>query len=251
MDGTGASGRARAAERIRKLRNVTVDRGATEAEALSAARLALELMSEYGFTEEDLSVEEEREVRDDGSDLGAGEENWHSDLIAGAVAYLTDTMLVGHFTPRGKITFFGLGKDAEIARYLFAVCMGAMRRSREEYAATQVLMRPSVRLRNVRSFLLGMAPSLAGKVMSLKPSNAGTGLVVAKKALIEAEVRKRHDRLRDANVRSGRVADEDAYGKGEEAGRRVILMDAVSGDGQGPTVESLAGPLRPGDPADR
>ena len=111
--------RDRIKERVAKLLNLTLDKGASENEAMMAAEKAAELMAFYDIEASEISVRSARAIKQTVSSRKYGKM-----IIAAPVAHhvaqLCDCMYWGSTEETGKrYTFFGLPADAEIAAYLF------------------------------------------------------------------------------------------------------------------------------------
>ena len=111
--------RDRIKERVAKLLNLTLDKGASENEAMMAAEKAAELMAFYDIEASELSVRSARATKQTVSARKYGKM-----IIAAPVAHhvaqLCDCMYWGSTEETGKhYTFLGLPADAEIAAYLF------------------------------------------------------------------------------------------------------------------------------------
>jgi hypothetical protein len=119
-------------ERVAKLLNVTVDRGASDAEAMFAADEAARLMAHYDIEAGELSIRSARAIKQTAAVRKYGSMN-----IAGPcarhVAQACDCMYWydGEIDPRDAdlpevwqrsvpvVVFFGLPEDAELAAYFF------------------------------------------------------------------------------------------------------------------------------------
>lgn len=139
-----ASGKARRADILRRLRalfSMTEARGASEAEAHTAARRAAALAAEYGLAY--TSVDEI-----DAETYGSRARPWFRPRSDGrragrkpATRYcltgISDVCGVEHFwTPTsGALSFFGRPHDVEAAHYLYDVVSSAIARGAVEYVA--------------------------------------------------------------------------------------------------------------------
>ncbi len=218
-----ADKRQKILDRIRHLRNRTVAKGCTEVEAIAAAEKVAALLAENDLTLDEVEVRATPFAREDSSVEGdIGERIWK---VADAIAGLTDTRCWTN--PSGvtpvRITFFGLQHEAAIATYLLAVCSRAMRDELDRVGRGWVLFRPNVQRRHRNAFLDGMADSLSTRIRSLKPPQlSGSGLVVLKNSLIDAELARLNMRVQD--LRGRRANDLDLYyGHGRAAGEQVAL----------------------------
>lgn len=210
-------------DRIRQLRNRTVDRGCTEAEAVEAAAKVAQLLADNDLTMDEVEIRATPFTCEDTAlEADIGERIW---LVAEAIAHLTDCRT--WVSPTGadpvRIFFFGLAHESEIANYLLAICSRAMRDDLSRAAKQWALYRPNVRRRRRGAFLDGMADSLARRIRALKtPRPPGKGIVVLKDALVEAELERLGMRFRDQRGRMPNDLD-DGFLDGRIAGDRVAL----------------------------
>lgn len=199
------------AARIRALLAMTVANGCTEAEALSAAEKAAELLAQYELTMDEVemraspfSASEQDHASDD-----VGERFW---VVANAISELTNTR---SWTSRPGVhpvrySFFGLAHEVEIASYLLEICSRAVRTEVQraaiegEWAFLRLAIRRSRRI----GFIDGMCDRLADRIRDLRPPRpAGTGLVILRNALIDEEMRNRRIKLDSGNARDSRDFD--------------------------------------------
>ena len=107
--------REKVKQRVVKLMNVTLDRGASENEALLAAEKAEELMVHYDIQLSELSLRSARAVQKTVLFRRYGNRRLALEN-ARNIAGLCDCM---YWLSKLKITFFGLPHEAEIATHLF------------------------------------------------------------------------------------------------------------------------------------
>lgn len=229
--------------RIRALMALTEENGASEAEAMSAAAKASELMARYGLGADavDLGAADcaQVECEGGGSDL---------DRIASAVAAFAEVRLwrseAAGRPPR--LTFFGLVEDVQMAGYVFAVCRRAIETETAREADHLSLLRREVREKRLRSFRDGMAHGISEALRRIGErrradlrKSTGRDLVPVKAARVNEEFERLGLHLdsrrlvrRDAAPRDferGRSAGEavridPALGRGDrEAGQRRLL----------------------------
>ncbi|WP_298841915.1 DUF2786 domain-containing protein [uncultured Salinicola sp.] len=218
--------RKKIAERIRALRAKTEANGCTEEEAAAAAAMVAKLLERYGMTLD------ETEMRETGF---SRERHAQDDLVgrcihrvASAIAYMIDIRYwASKPGEEPAITFFGFDHEVEIASYLLDICRNAMTTQSERMGGELRLLRENVRRRRITAFLDGMADRLAQRIRDLKPPTpTGTGLVVLRTELIDAELDRLDLRLEKKRGRPSRSLDEE-YGKGRAAGDRVALNRGI------------------------
>lgn len=110
--------RASLIEKINRLRELTTDRGCTEAEASAAAAKAAELMREARLSEDDL------ELLEKAAKTGIKGRSKAAPLF-GIIGYVTNCVAVEELN--GDVLFVGRDPGPELAGYLLNVCETAVR----------------------------------------------------------------------------------------------------------------------------
>lgn len=220
--------REKLAARIRALRAKTVENGCTEGEAMAAAEKLAQLLADHNMTLDEADLRASPFTRHDHVGVGTvGLKLWK---VASAIADLTNTRTWrgGQASPTG-VTFLGLAHEVEVAAYLLSICERAMR------TEAQTVLRGIRHLSQIRQaarlvpFVDGMADRLARRIRDMiPPARTGTGLVVLRNALIDAEMARRGIELEDGG-RSRRPLDTAAYRAGASAADKVALNRGLSG----------------------
>lgn len=227
----------------------TVANGATEAEAMSAAEKATELMALYQLEETELSVREDAQQYKFRRELFTGMYEPYVIWTIVAISRLTDTR--AHYTEwfdnewtkdrKGKVTFgkvlkravsfFGTDRDTEIAHYYARIVANALCAGADTYLAN------GGDGRSLKSYMLGMCSSMSSRLLGMvKLKNApttdktGTGLIVLKNQLVD---RAYAEEMATESLKKGKVhrakVNEKAYTQGYNEGSKVLFNDAVSG----------------------
>jgi Protein of unknown function (DUF2786). len=186
--------RRKLAERIAALRNMTVENGCTEEEALSAASKAAELMDLYDMSLSEMEMRRSRFTRSErpASD-DVGQRLWR---VASAVSSLTGTRSWSSGSPpRERIHFFGRDSDVEVAGYVFEIAERAIRTAVAAYDKQLAFYRPERRRPKRIAFIDGMVVSLARRIEEIswarrRQASDGTGLVPTKHGLVDAEMER-------------------------------------------------------------
>ena len=209
MAGDGADARAKVAARIRALLSKTVENGCTEAEALSAAALAADMLARH---EMDLDEAELRATPFDEATCAepdaVGERLWRP---AGSIARLTrcEWWRSGPGINPVRITFLGLAHEVEVAGYLCAICARAMNDEVAKFDRHVALLKPDFRRRRRNAFLDGMSETLGERIAAMvKPEPAGKGLVVLRQAMVDGGFEVHYQPL--VTLRSGEVSGCEA-----------------------------------------
>jgi len=217
-------------ERIRALRSKTIENGCTEEEAASAAEMIAKLLERYNISIEECDVRENKfNQQSHTQDDLVGRRLY---IIADAIAYLIEVKYwIQRPGEKPKITFFGFEHEVEIASYLLDICRNAIETQSERIEHENRLLRENVRRRKTIAFIDGMTDRLAERIKALKPApQTGTGLIVLRNTLIEAELKKREINLEDTRTRDAYNLDEN-YGRGISAADRVALNQGLRGPG--------------------
>lgn len=231
--------REKIAARIRALRNMTVENGCTEDEAISAAAILAKLLAEHNMTLDEASLRESPFQRhtEHVEDL-VGERAWK---IADGVAHLVD---IKYWTSRAgvhpvEINFFGFAHEVEIAKYLLEICVGAMRREHRYLRKDFRLLTIPRQRAKIIPFLDGMADRLRLRIRELRPpAPTGTGIVVLRGELIHRALKDEGVKLDSREQRASR--DFDTYGDGVRAADRVSLNRGLTAPDR-PTERLLGG----------
>lgn len=226
-------------KRIRALLAKTVERGASEQEAMMAAAKAAELMAKYDISLSEASAEE----RDD----SVKTENRDCDfvlqepllLVAGAIAHFCSVREWREMRGmKASYHFMGIGPDAEIAAYLFDICARAMTKEAEATQKEWALLRKPVRYTKVRARLKGMSERLCFRIMELswmRHKATGSALVPVKFDVIDQAMADEGIRLHSVSAK-GSFFNGDEYKKGLAAGEGVELNQGLSSGKTGPLI---------------
>jgi hypothetical protein len=222
-------------EKIRKL--LALSCSCNEHEAALAAAHVQRLLSEHNLAMADIEAPV-RPERADSIETAAARKlpRWLRHLTAGVSAAF-DCQAV-HHPAGGRLTFIGVGADAQVAVYTFTYLERTIRKLCSAYlklhAAGVTVPRQRQLLRH--SYCLGAASTVTGRLSEQKRQTPVTpgALVPVKEALIRqamgeiGPVRTLHSR------RS--YVDGNAYAQGQADGRQVGIHRGVA---QGRTARSL------------
>lgn len=237
--------RAKIAERLRRLMQMTVDNGCSEAEAIVAAGKANGLMAEYGLSYADVA-----EVRADRYGVrrrpfsgGSAARRTHHEVSRchGTIAKFCDCKAWYAGT---DLIFFGAETDTETAFYLQDIIRMAMDRECARYLASgerpKGLHGNSLRA----SFLAGMATRVNQRLREMLAvrqadmakvarAGAGTALVVLEKQAVVTERYAQHMAATGLKLKRSTsrhtLRSRDAIQAGMSAGDRVALSAGLNG----------------------
>jgi hypothetical protein len=214
--------------RLRALKAMTVANGCTEAEALVAAEKLAKLLADHNVTLDEAEIRASPFERHTNRHAGeVGQRLWK---VARGIAVLTNTRwwTSGPGVHPVEIGFFGFDHEVAVAKYLLDVCAGAMRRAEREMHANLALLRPVRRELKICPFLDGMADRLGERIAAMKPpAPAGTGLVVLRGQLVDAEAAKIGLNIKTRETLGSRTHEDD-YRAGRRAADQVALNRGVA-----------------------
>lgn len=232
-----SSNRDAALKRIKALAAKTVENGCTEEEAMAAMAKMGELMDRYGIESSETEIREEVCVT---GVHGAERLKTHpSSWCAKAIAAYCDCR-VWHRTGTGRIMFFGLPADVEVATYLMKVVEGAMDRGFKNFKKSPDY--PSYdpypkRTRN--TYMVAFSNRVNARLAEMHKARhteqlvttTGTSLIVVKNAVVTEQWAKTGVTLRKASTGTVRMSGNDAArAAGVAGGNAVHLGSALSGN---------------------
>lgn len=211
-------------DRIRQLREMTSERGCTEAEALAAAEKAAKLMREHGLSDADIVMDEQRSRRR-ASGRSVKAQLWP------IIAACTNTVptLTSDEAGQPIVTFIGRAPGPDIAAYLRDICERAIDRAVREFKRTPFYRRrrglPSKRAA-VSGFVQAMVNRLGNRLWAIfGPQHDPDALAEARSAQLAIYGRGRSIKARDGSLRHC-----EARALGWMAGGKVGLAHGVGGD---------------------
>jgi Protein of unknown function (DUF2786) len=227
--------------KIKALAAKTVDRGASEEEALAAMNVVGRLLTQYNLSMNELDV---RDASYKTIHLKIGRQKRHPiDHAIPSIAALTGTKTWFHKRwgtgADSTYAFFGQEQDLDMVEYLFKVIMSAMeselrtfKRSAEYAAVSWAGGKASAAI----SFQRGMASRLSVRLQqmkkeqddALKARSTSTALVVLKGQLTDEAFKKEGIKLRSART-NYHVGNIGAFRAGHAAGDKVNLSRPING----------------------
>lgn len=228
--------------RLEALRRMTTANGCTEAEALTAAAKAAELLAELGMSDFEIDA---RLMHELGADLGT--RRTPMVMVYTAIASFADCKgWLRRAGGRQTWVYFGEPANLLIAEYVHEVCRRAADTAARDFRRGETYQKrrtSKTRAHALRAFQDGFSRGLAGKIMlglwrrkgvADRPHDERQALVATALAPIEAELARRgmvfHD-LAPLKV-PGRPFREAARGNGYATGRKVDI-DAPLAGGRG------------------
>lgn len=217
------------AKRITALRQMTVERGCTEAEALSAAKKAAELMREYGMSENDITVDEQS-VKSRTKGHSARDPLW--DMLC----HCTNTVATIVDNEREcRRTFVGIDPGPAIATYLYVVLDRAVDREIAIFKAGQFYRRRrtvATRRQAVQDFTSGLVARLRRRIGELFSDSISTE---ALKTALAARAERYPDTSKVA-ARNTKSRFDTAIAAGWISGDNINLSHGVDGAGEAPKM---------------
>lgn len=240
--------RDRIKQKVAKLLNMTVDRGASEAEAMAAADRAAELMAHYDIEASELSIRSARAVEQRVAVRKYGSLNIAMPC-ARHIAQFCDCKywLSTETDPRDEdlpevwqrkeraVAFFGLPADAEIAAYLFDLITNVISAEIDIYKVSADYQSDGVNGRTaITSFIKGMEETINSRLDALRDEkhqtvqqSTGRSLVLLKEAQIEEDFAATGIRLVSGGGSYRGGGSSGAEASGRAAGGRVSLSSGV------------------------
>jgi hypothetical protein len=228
--------REKVKQRVVKLMNVTLDRGASENEALLAAEKAEELMVHYDIQLSELSLRSARAVQKTVLFRRYGNRRLALEN-ARNIAGLCDCM---YWLSKLKITFFGLPHEAEIATHLFETisnCVAAeidIYRNSNAFAAEKKANSGLHSRIIIGDFIDGIEKRLNARLKELDAIKGrtiqeatGRSLVPMKMEQIKEDFKATGIKLHTIYSYGRRTSSSAAYRSGMAAGDRISLSPGV------------------------
>ena len=225
-------------EAIRSLTNVTVDRGATEAEAMAAADKVEQLLKQYNVSLDRVFLGENKCVKAEVETEGLRKRPIQYCVCA--IADFCDCKCwFQHGINKGleyrpaSYAFFGMETDIAMAQYLYRLIDQAIDNETIAFQQTPTYVYAIIRRKTLTtSFQKGMVNRIykrlsdmakTRKVGEAKPvAGTGTSLVVVKNQKVELEFAELGMKLRTAQSTGSRI-HKGSYEAGQVAGNRIGL----------------------------
>ncbi|MEM7778062.1 MAG: DUF2786 domain-containing protein [Pseudomonadota bacterium] len=227
--------RDRIVERVRALLSMTVDNGCTEAEAMTAADKAAQLMAEHDLTYTDVEDVNDTRIAQQSAPMPSGQNrrHMHAAGLYAAVA-IGDFFDCKCWRDQTEIIFFGDRDDVMLAHVTLNMIRVAMDRELEVFMSDEGCLMDEHPATLKASFLRGMGERISTRFIALKHDrwrksrSRGNELVVLKGELVDAEFAKLFPNGLGRAHRQKPVGSELAYAYGVDAGNRQnILTDEV------------------------
>lgn len=211
--------------RIKALQDRTVDRGCSEAEALSAARVAARLLAEHGLSMSDIEIKER--VDCERGDILTGRKRAHEiQYCMLAIAKFCDCKV---WKNSGNYSLYGFPEDVSTAKWLYNLVLMAMN---TEIASFKIQTHQTGK-RESHAFLLGMANRVSQRLNQMKreqeqetTKTTGRELMVVKSQVVEKQFKTVGITL-SKNYSRTNAGNYGAYNAGQQAGDRVNFNRSV------------------------
>jgi hypothetical protein len=209
-------------DRIKKLLGMTTANGCTEAEAMSAAARAADLMAKEGLRPGEIEMDQD--------DI-ATRQGWGAvrSSLWNAIANCTNTAPITRWSAgRQVMTYVGREPGPEVATYLHFVTQRAIDRELKLFRATTWYKRRRTRKAKAQAtadFTIGMVGRLQQKLRQLFASTSSGPALLEARAELDA-------RFPDASDVATKPVDQkywEASMRGREAGDGVALSHGVAG----------------------
>ena len=222
--------------RIQGLRNKTVERGCTEAEALLAAGKVAELLDCYGLSLSEVNIKQQS-CSSEGIETKRKRRSVLDNCI-GAIAVFCDCRAWHEKTQEGHLRniFFGLPADVAGACFLYEKINKALDTETKNFKRSNIYNRynSEQRRRAATSFRLGLGHGICIKLNQLKEvrnisirTNSGRDLVPLKNNVIDEELAALGLNFRTSRSSSGRHVFSKAYHSGRITGKNLSWQEKI------------------------
>jgi hypothetical protein len=228
----------RVIQRIQALRAKTVDRGCTEAEAMTAAAKVSELLDRHDLTLDEISV---RRSDCEGVRVATGRKRGAPvDSCMPPIAEFCDCRVWAEEGSDGerRYVFFGLKADIVAARFLYDLIEAAFETESAAFRRSEIYQALSGGDRRISftSFQIGLASGVSGKLNVLKAARYGAGvkgtgfdLVAVKHAVVDEEIERLGLNFTTRAAARRRYLHGKAYDAGKAAGSLFQPEAALAG----------------------
>lgn len=178
-------------ERVASLLARAEDAASSETEVELCIQKALDLMSKYGFTMDDVTGDTAEEVGQTETPFTKGRSGGAMRYVNGAIAAFTNTRVSfkGTVTAGTSMTYYGYAAERELAVWLHAHIMNAIKVQSAMYDPGPYSA--AVRARDRKSFAIYMADRISQRLWALVDSleeerGTGTDVMVIKTQKVDA-----------------------------------------------------------------
>ena len=224
------------AEKIRHLREKTVENGCTEAEAMSAMEMAARMAEKHEITEQDLAMERVMEETRESRNRNTRKTPHIATVYC--VNPICKLLGVKGWKSGATAVFFGFESDVIVAEYLYDVCKTAIDSGWKQFLRDNPGYSKRERADQSKAFSHGMAWRLAERIKELdwqkmkrteERGERALVLVDAKIAAVEnaLQVKKPWLKLTKAKRRSVSFYDGKAFDAGKNAANNVNISRGV------------------------
>lgn len=223
-------------EKLRALRERTVENGCTEEEAVAAAEKAAELLTKYGLSDDDLA-----DADYSTAEIPIGKRTV-LDRVWGCIADFCDCACWYDRADTGtKFCFFGRAQDVLVAEYIYEVMKGAIGRALVDFRSSPIYQnrrKASARSRVTKAFLEGIAISLTRKLHEGLWKRNGdqwqTALVTTRASMEMKAQQVRGLKLKATRAleRADGAAAREARYQGWAAGKEIEVNAGVTAGGK-------------------
>ncbi len=222
-------------QRIRALREKTVEQGCTEQEAMAAAEKVAELLDRYGLSLSELDL---RKQTCEGIGVETGRKRRGPiDDCMGTIARFFDCRVWAETAENGTLRyiFFGLPGDVQAAVYLQDLIVLTFQSATAEFQRGEFYgsLFSGDRRSATNSFQIGLARGIVARLNALRAArdasaagSNGRALVPVKQSIIEQELERLGLTLRRVNT-SRRTVMTDAFDAGREAGKKFEYRQGI------------------------
>jgi len=244
---TDTNTKEKVASRISALLQKTVAQGATEAEAIAAAELAVKLRIQYGMTLSDIEIMADPVSEysfDRNDELNFMPEDYcveGIEALCGIKVWYTKRDEKALFTNDihkvRLLSVLGVESDVKFAHWLYTMIGNSIDTAFTVFSNTVIYKRNPNQLDAATSFKLGMATRINLRLKELAgtaetgQTTTGTDLVVIKAQKLQAALEKRNYTFNAVEAKD-KLSDANARQQGRTAGDAVNLSRPIEGKRQ-------------------
>ncbi len=212
--------------KIIALQDRTVDRGCSEAEAMSAAKIAARLLDEHGLCLSDIQIKERTDCEQLNIETGRRRAHEIQYCMTALAEYCDCKIWMNH----GTYSLFGFPEDTKTVKWLYGIIMSSVAYELVKFKSTTNMTGK----RESHAFKLGMVSRVSARLKEMKreqeqetKETTGRDLVIVKSQVVARQFETLGVRLGAVKRGSSYSNNHSAYAAGQSAGNRVGFNKGV------------------------
>lgn len=223
-------------DRAARLMAKATDPAASEAEANLCMQKAMDLMSKFGFTMDDITGDDAEQISQSDTEWASGRPGGAMFYVQSAIAAFTNTRVSfrGTVSQGTRMTYYGYGAERDLAVWLHGHIMNAIKVESANYDPGPYSA--SIRARDRKSFAIYMAKRIAQRLYALAETldDAGRGTGNEVMIIKNAKLDEHYEGL---GFSAYRARKSKLYSEGAEAGLKAgdkVSLHRPVGESSGP-----------------